>query len=478
MKKLKYLFFLAAPIAITVSSCNKFKDFGDTNVNPNAVSSPIVGALLTNVQSQIGGFAAQTRGGLYAQYFSETQYTDVSLYALPQLAFNGIYAGPLMDLQDIINRNVSNNQSVAARILQQYIYWTITDRWGDVPYSEALKGNPTPKFDRQEDIYKGMIATLKTAVDQFNTSSVITGDIVYNGDVAKWRKFANSLRMLMSLQLSKRFPGPAEYAAVEFKDAMNHSAGYIATNADNFTIRYPGGNFRNAWYETYNGRKDFGESNTMTTIMSNLSDARQTVFGGASENPGSTQSSNKGMPYGLTRAKSEAFTGANADWAKILRGDYREENDPLVVIGAAHITLARAEAADRGWTTENAATLLRLGVTQSFEQWGLAAPANSYFTQTGVALTAPTGTGANIAPIALQRYIAFYPDGLQGWNIWRKTGVPALTPAVDAVNTSKQIPRRYVYGQNEYATNKAATDAAAVAIGGDTQDTRVWWDKQ
>jgi len=80
--------------------------------------------------------------------------------------------------------------------------------------------------------------------------------------------------------------------------------------------------------------------------------------------------------------------------------------------------------------------------------------------------------------IATQRYIAFYPNGLQGWNIWRKTGYPTLTPARDATNTSKLIPRRYVYGTNEYGTNKAATDAAAAAIGGDNQDNRVWWDKQ
>lgn len=471
-----------SPLILITSSCDKFKDFGDTNENPGGVNTPIVGALLTNVESGLGGYAALTRGGLYGQYFSETQYTDVSLYALPNLAFNGEYAGVLMDLQDIINRNVSNNQSVVSRILQQYIFWTITDRWGDVPYSEALKGNPTPKYDKQEDIYKGMISTLKAAVTQFDNSSIITGDIIYGGDVAKWKKLANSLRMLMALRLSERYPGANEYAATEFKAALNDPAGYISSNADNFTLDYPGGNFRNAWYELYNGRKDFGESNSMVSLMGSLGDQRQNVFGGANElpppAPGWNQTSNKGVPYGRTRTATEAFTGANSDWARILRGDYREEGDPIVIIGAAHVTLARAEAADYGWTTENAATLLMQGVNQSFEQWGIAAPPASYFTQTGVALTAAQGTGANLRQIAIQRYIAHYPDGLQGWSIWRKTGFPVLTPAPDAVNTSKQIPRRYVYGQNEYATNKDQTDAAAAAIGGDSQDTRVWWDKQ
>ncbi|HWI92163.1 MAG TPA: SusD/RagB family nutrient-binding outer membrane lipoprotein [Flavisolibacter sp.] len=481
MKKLKIFLLIAGPLTLFTSSCDKFKDFGDTNVNPGGVNTPIVAALLTNVESGLGTYAAMTRGGLYGQYISETQYTDVSLYSLPQLAFNGEYAGSLMDLQDIINRNVSNNESIVAKIIQQYIFWTITDRWGDVPYSEALKGNPTPKFDKQEDIYKGMISALKTAVTQFDNSSLITGDVIYGGDVAKWKKLANSLRMLMALRMSKRYPGPSEYAATEFKAALNDPGGYISSNADNFTLTYPGGNFRNAWYQTYNGRKDYGESAPMVSLLSTLGDTRQTVFGGASELPspsaGWNQTSSKGVPYGRTRSVTTAFTDGNPDWARILRGDFREEADPIVIVSAATVTLARAEAADYGWTSENAANLLVQGVNLSFAEWGLPAPPASYFTQNGVALTAAQGTGANLKQIATQRYIAYYPNGLQGWSIWRKTGYPVLTPAPDAVNSSKQIPRRYVYGQNEYATNKVATDAAAAAIGGDTQDTHVWWDK-
>jgi hypothetical protein len=235
MKKFRLLFFI--PAALLAFGCNKLKDFGSTNINPNASTTPIVGALLTNVQASIGGYAALTRPGLYAQYFSETQYTDVSLYSLPQLAFSGTYAGELYDLQNIINQNVSNNQSVVARILQQYIFWTLTDRWGDIPYSEALTGNPTPKYDRQEDVYKGMINTLKAAVDQFDASSPITGDIVYNGNVGNWRKLANTLRMAMALRLSKVYPSPTGYAATEFKAALGHSAGVIKCPNDNLDYK-------------------------------------------------------------------------------------------------------------------------------------------------------------------------------------------------------------------------------------------------
>ena len=480
MNKFKYLIILMIPLLVGLAGCEKLEDFGDTNNNPGSTTTPIVGALLTNVESQIGGYAANTRGGLYSQYFSETQYTDVSLYSLPQLNLNGEYAGVLFDLQNILIQNVSNNQNVVAKILQQYIYWTLTDRWGDIPYSEALTGNPTPKYDKQEDVYKGMINTLKSAVTEFDNTSIITGDIILNGDVARWKKFANSLRMLMALRLAKRYPGPSDYAATEFKAALNDPAGYIATNSDNFTILYPGGNYKNPWYNTYNGRKDFAESAPMVALLNSFSDNRQTVFGGKTDdqnkaNPDWDDPSTVGMPYGLERSKSEAFTAANPTWARILRGDKREETDPQVIVGAAHVTLARAQAADMGWTNEDLTALYTTGIQQSFEQWGLTMPV-TYPTNAGVALTAGQGTGGNKMQIALQRYIAAYPDGLQGWSIWRETGYPVLTPAPDATNASKQIPRRYTYGQSEYGTNADQTNAAAASMGGDTPETKVWWD--
>jgi hypothetical protein len=483
MKFKKYAWMLGLTGLISLGGCDKVKDFGNTNVNPAATTSPILSALLTNVESGIGGYAAQTRGGLYSQLFSETQYTDASLYSLPQLEFVGEYSGSLYDLQNIINTNTSNNMTQVARILKSFIFWTITDRWGDVPYTEALKGNPTPKYDTQETIYKGIIAELASAVGAFDNSSLISGDVIYGGNASKWKKLANSLRMLMSLRLSKVYPGASDYAATQFKAALADANGSISTNADNFTIVYPGGAaFRNPIYNIYDGRKDFAESKTMTDLLASLGDTRAQVYGGATEdqnktNPDWNAPSTIGFPYGVKRATAEAFSGANPKWARILRGDFREQTDAYDVVKASSVLLARAEAADRGWTTENATTVYQAGITAAFEQWGLTVPAN-YFTNANVALTAPIGTGANLKPIAIQQWIAYYPDGLQAWSNWRRTGFPVLTPAPDAVNSTKQIPRRYTYGTGEYGTNPTnVKDAAGRLSGGDVQDARVWWDK-
>ncbi len=468
MKKISIqrLAVLSLSLGLFFTSCKRYSgDFQDTNVNPGVTGSPIFGALMTNVKSAIAGYAAGTRGGLYCQYFSETQYTDVSLYSLPQINFEGEYSGILNDLQNIIDNGPNPNMKSVAKILKAYIFSSITDRWGDVPYSQALTGNGTPVFDRQSDIYNGLIVLLTAAVDEFSGTGAITGDVIYAGNVTRWRKFANSLRMRLALQLSKRYPAAGGVAAVQFNAALTHTAGIIENNADNFKVSFPGGNFKSPWYNLYDGRIDFGESETMTALMASLGDGRQAAYG----------SSALGVPYGRLRSYIDPWTSSNPTWARILNPSYRAENGTVVALSAAEVYLARAEAADRGWTAENMNTRYQEGVNASFAQWNLTPPVAAYFTQATVVLSAPAGTAANIRNLAIQQYVAGYPDGLRGWNIWRRTGWPVLTPAPDATNSSRLIPQRYTYGQQSYGSNTANVNAAATAIGGDNQDTKVWW---
>lgn len=482
MRIQRKIMMVAMSALLIATSCDKIKDFGDTNVNPNGTAIPSPAALLTNVLSgAVGVVASQTRPGLYAQQFSETQYTEVSLYALPQLEFDGTLAGGLMDLQNIININTdpatrdnaakfgaNANQIAIARIMKAYIFWTVTDRWGDIPYFEALKGsaNLSPKYDTQEAIYKDLVKELKAANAQFQSGGAkVQGDIIYDGDVAKWKKFSNSLRMLIALRTSKVYPGPSEFAATEFKDAFQDPNGYIATNADNFTIRYPGtvAAFSNPWWALYNGRTDFAESKLMTDLMSSLSDPRQSAFG----------SSTTGFPYGLTRDQAVAF---GTSYATILSASKRDRAAPLVVIGASDVLLAIAEAAQRGWITANVAEFYENGIAQNWAEWGVTGNLTTYMGNAAVGLT---GAATDLQKIQLQQYISFYPDGLQAWSNWRRTGVPALSPTVNAINSSKQIPRRFTYGPNEYSLNAASLNEALKRLtGGDTPDSRVWWDKQ
>lgn len=487
MKKISIQRLAVLPLALGLffTSCKRYSsDFGDTNINPGVTGSPLYNALLTNVEAGLAGnYATLTRPGLYGQYFSETQYTDVSLYSLPQINFEGHYSGPLNDLENIINNGPNDNMKGVARILKAYIFNVLTDQYGSIPYQEALKGNGTPVFDDQSTIYNGLFDELEAAVNQLGGSGAITGDIIYGGNVAKWKKLGNSLRLRLAIQLSKRFPDAGQTASNEFNAALSHPDGVITSNSDNFTVNYPGSNFSSPWWGLYNGRRDFGESEPMANLMVGLGDARQNAFGGKTEdqstsNPDWNQPSSLGVPYGRLRSYVDPWTSANPTWARILRGDLRQQNGSVVVLSAAEVWLARAEAAQRAWTNENTVSNFQMGIIASFAQWGLAPPANSYYTQAGVVLNAPfndKNNTNNLRSIAIQQYIAGYPDGMRAWNIWRRTGWPVLTPAPDATNSSGQIPQRYTYGQQSYGSNTVNTNAAASAIGGDNQDTKVWW---
>ena len=469
--KFKILTAISTASIIALTGCDKLSDFGGTNNNPNGTTVPSASALLTNVEAGLGSYGFQTRGGLYCQYFSETQYTDVSLYSIPQIDFVGTYTSSLEDLQNIINLKVNNSQTAIAMILKSYILWNLTDQFGAIPYTQALTGGlSAPGYDVQETIYKGLIKDLTDAVAMFD-GSLVSGDVIFSGNQDAWKKAANSIRLLMALRLSKVYPGASDYAATEFKNAI--TAGIITSNSENFVVKYPGGNFQNPIFAVYNGREDYGESATMTDVMSSLGDDRQTVFGGASLT--NDEPSNVGMPYGLKRDDAVAFTTANPGWARVFRGSYRTDNAPIYLITASQVALARAEAAQRGWTSENVKSWYQAGITASFLQWGLAGPGDDYFSQSNVNLTA----GTELNKIALQRYIATYPDGMQGWAEWRRTGVPVLSPAPDATNDGT-IPRRYQYGQGEYSTNPNAianTGLGDLTPNKDLSSSKVWWDK-
>ena len=218
----------------TLAGCQKIKSFGKTNVNPADINDPSTYAVLTGVLTGISGWATDGAATVWIQYASESQYPGNGLYAVPQFGM-GTYTGSLLNLKTIIDKNNGADEVAVARILTQYIYWHLTDALGDIPYSDALKAHAA-KYDKQEDIYKGMIAELKAAKAQFVDNGALKGDILNGGNVAKWKKFANSLRAMMAIQLTKRYPGAAEYAATEFKAALTD--GVIDNNSDNIQLVY------------------------------------------------------------------------------------------------------------------------------------------------------------------------------------------------------------------------------------------------
>ena len=493
MKLIRYKAgMIAAVVGLSILAgpgCKKIDEFGDINQDPGRSTEPITSALLTNALGltntaypSIGQVATNTRGGLYAQLFSETQYTETSLYAEPKVDFDATYTGPLMDMQTIINYNSdpatavkaaaqgsNKNQIAVARILKAYFFWVLTDQYGDIPYSEALKNKGNVKFDTQQSIYMDLFKELKEAANQFDGGAPMGGDILYEGNIARWKKFANSIRLIMALRISKV---DATTGAAQAADAV--ASGVFTSVADGAIMLYDGGNYNSPWFNLYDGRKDFAMSNIVDNFLTATADPRLSVFG----------SSDIGFPYGLPRAQAEAFnTSSGGNWARIMTDDARDQDngnipDVARILTYSQVLLAQAEARQRGWLTSGptVAQLYAAGIEANWIEWGISyTPGQlaAYLGNSNVALTA----GTELQKIGTQRWLANYPDGLQAWFEWRRTGFPVLTPTPYATNTGGQIPRRYVFGTRTYALNKANTDEAVSRMGGDNQNVRVWWDK-
>jgi hypothetical protein len=464
--------FIAVALFTSAIGFNSCSDFGDTNISPNAATTPVTSALLTYVETFLGsdavGATSTTNAGqlgspsLYTgylvQHYSQLQYPDNSLYLTSGISWDNYYVAVLEDLQAIINTNSAKpdpiavggnsvNQIQIARILKAYFYSIVTDKYGDVPYSKALKGDLQVPYDKQQDIYNDLFKELTEAVAGFQSSGgAITGDIVYNGDLAKWKKFANSLRLSLALRLSKVDPvkGKAEFTA-----ALANPAGVITSNADNFALKYPGGTYNHPLFNLTLASL-FAISKPLADVMNTYADPRIVKYGQKN-----AAGNVKGVPYGLNKANAVAWVNSNLDYSLAYDASLKTNSSTAYILTSAYVALMRAQAAITYTTGEDPFTLTQKGITDSWAQWGVTGNIATYSAAIGI-----SGASTPLAKIQEQTWIALYGSEMNAYNEWRRTGVPALSPAPDALNTPPTIPRRSMpYG------------------GGDTEVNRVWWDK-
>jgi len=459
------------------TGCKKPNDFGDLNVNPNGAAAAPTAALLTNTLSGLGGAPSNTNQGFYVQYYTELQYPGNALYQQTAVGWDGYYAGPLEDLQNIINICTKNpsfavlsgnvtNQIQIARILKAYQFSIVTDRYGDVPYSKALSGATQVPYDKQQDIYTDLFKELTSAVSSFVTAGpAIKGDIIYGGNIAQWKKFANSLRLVLAMRLSKVNPATGK---LQFTAALNDAGGYITSNTDNFVITYANG-FSNPYYNLASASQ-FAITKTIADTLNKYSDPRVSYYGQA------VNGKVKGVPYGFDRGNSLTWLTANTDFSQAFDISFKSINSAIVIFPAAYVDLVRAEAAlDPNYASgENSLVLFQKGIQDSWNQWNATGVMSTYLNNIGVS------TSVSKVQVQLQLWLALYGTTQNAWNEWRRTGVPSLIPTPYAVNLTKTIPRRYAYPATEVNVNTAAYNTAIGTFpygGTDVHDNRVWWDK-
>ena len=484
----KILSVFAALAAITACS-----DLTSINQNPNGpVDVPPPSILPNVIQTVVGGVNGVNSlnirgGGLWVQYYSEIQYRDEDKYLVRSGTSGGwgFYNGALEDIRRMIIKGEANktpNWSAVGRIMKSYVFSVMTDAMGNLPYSQALKGDTVlnPAYDTQQAIYNGMLADLAQANTDIDLApgavGFSDGDLMYGGNMAKWKRFANSLRLRLAIHLSKADPTKAASEA-----AAAVAAGVFTSNTDNAQLMYLGTSpNRNPIYNDAQGRDDYGMSKTFVDSLTSFADPRLPVF--AQINPANT--GYQGLPNGLNDGEGTPIVNISrfgAFWRSTAAA-------PMELLTYSEVLFLEAEAAERGWIpggSAAAATYYTNAITASLQQYGVAAAdIATYLGQAKVGYDAGgTTLAAHMNQIMYQKWVSLFMQGMEAWTEVRRTGIPSLIPgprAVFGAGIAGSIPQRLPYDDNEAVLNAANLDAAVSAQGfsaGNDIQSKLWFAK-
>ncbi len=489
---------MLAVVALAATACKT--DITGLNVNPNSPSistPPPPGTIFTRAVATTGGRYGgagyqQSMVELLAQHISQYQYVDEDRFAYRVLTIDGYFNGPypadLMDLQQVVNvgQTIKDpNTWGPAKVMQQWVFQQMTDLFGDIPYTETLQGMTgplKPKYDAQKDIYYGMVKELTDASAGMGGAGpgLGSGDQIFAGNAALWKKFSNSLRLRLAMRMQK-----ADAAKANTELAAALAAGVMTSNSDNAMINWPGDLvFDNPWASNNAGRDDYRMSKTLMDVLVANNDPRTGIYAQPTK---ADPTKYAGEPNGLDNATANAYGTTTSRPGAIFYpgsttyagtiGTSAGRKTPTYLLTYAEVCFIKAEAANRGiggLTAAQAQQFYNDGVTASITQWGgTAASAAAFLAQPTVAYA---GGAAGLTQILTQKWVAFFTQGEEAWSDWRRTGIPAnIVPGPKA--TLSYMPRRMMYATTEQSVNNDNLQAAITRQGADTYSTRMWWDK-
>ncbi|OGX90373.1 SusD/RagB family nutrient-binding outer membrane lipoprotein [Hymenobacter coccineus] len=527
----KTIIYAALTTVLFSTSCSE-KYLDEVNTNPNAASAANLNPnyLLTDGQVTFAnaGYAQllypataiQGLASTFNYYGNGDKYTNSGGFTGYQGLIFGQGYTALSRLQQAID--VANAQSATrfvnviaiSNIMKVMIFQRITDTYGDIPYSQALQagqGINTPQYDKQEDIYPALLTQLDAAIASLSTTGpTASGDLVYGGDVTKWKKLGYSLMVRVAMRMTKANPTLAKTYAEKAA-----AGGTMASYADNAFVRgdIAFGDTQNATTNALLTTDDFREVKWSKTLIDYLRTTNDPRLGAIAEVPqaGALNNANQALPgdntpalqrglpngYDLTggsldirkRSDYPGATGSGADVAPLggysrpRLAVYIQRAAPNFLLTYAETELLLAEAASRGWSVgANAATHYANGVggaMLSLSQINAAATI-SQATVDAYVLANPLGA-TPLKQINEQYWLEATTtfDFIEAWNNWRRSGYPALTPVVYPGNvTNGTIPRRLIYPVTEVSNNPTGYASGVASLtGGDLLTSRVWWDK-
>ena len=456
-------------LVFLIVSCETV-DFGDENVNPNSPTAKKTEALLTNAQTFIPSIVSPVTPNYYVQTVSDVTYTTYSRYDTEFWSYDSYYTGPLKDLQEILdlNENYPNevlgggsngNQKAAAHIMMAYIYLNLTDRWGMVPYSEALKGseNVKPAHDSVESIYTSLFDNLDAAVNMMDNGG-LNGDILFGGDMNQWVNMAAFIKMRMAMRIAD-----VDSSTAQSKFLEAHSV--LQNLNSSWNLHYPyltSDSFDNPWQDRYESRYDFVVSEKLIDHLKATSDPRLPYM--ADGTVLSAGLEYVGLEYGLENPSTieTALSGIDS------RVIYDGTSQGGWIFTYSEFAFMMADAYLRGWhNVGDAPTWTKIGIESSCVRWGVPAAAAATF--------AAAATVSGVNDIAEAVWTDMFLQGYEAWVQWRRYDYPVLSPPSAAL-TGTGVPVRNGYGTSMKVNNEASYKAAVAAQGPDTQDTKIWWD--
>ncbi len=508
---------LSTLLIIVLVSFTSCYDLEEVNINPNGVdpanahpnllmSTVITGAAQAVVNlgyGDIAGVMQHTQKDGWSGSHNSYEWTDQS--------WNSYYS-ILRNNDELYRKGVDLGLEFhqgMALVMKSYVFGLITDLWGDAPYSSALQGeaggadNIKPAFDSQADIYAGILADLEAAntllsKNQDAYSDISPGqDVLFRGDVRKWRQFANSLALRYYMRLSEKDPSTAQ-AGIEKIAGDPDTYPLITATKDDASVDFIGNSDADSWpantvfdgtggsnfrrlkmcatlIETLQGLNDprlgiWAEEISIPILVDEeLAEGTDEIIEGVryvAQNVAGQYETNLGFPIdedpeyvGLPPAWSivpQAYNlnpnleqAPNNPHASHLNDRYRNAAGELLksrLLSAAEVHFILAEAALKGWTARaSAEEHYYAGIEASLEAWTVSGDFDDYVAGAGVAYD---GTFDQILE---QKWIASWTAAAEAWFDYRRTGLPALQAGT--IVKRPALPLRFYYSLDELDYN-------------------------
>ncbi|ERM81005.1 hypothetical protein P872_12010 [Rhodonellum psychrophilum GCM71 = DSM 17998] len=480
--RLQAILLLSLSLVFAQSCTEDFEEINTDPNNPIAISPALLlpYAIQTSVDRYWGHSTRYERLNIdgamcWIQHLSRNIYINVEgdSYEIPltisTATWNNIYNESLVNFESVLRLSSpegpfpNSNYTGVALTMKAFSFAFLTDVFGPIPYSQALKGTAavpinSPEYDGMEVIYAGLLEELKIANEKLVVGGPsISGDILFKGDILRWKKFANSLRLrLANHQAAKK---PAESRAI-MREILADPATYpVFTGNNDFAqlLHVDVIGSRNKMFDVFSTRSDWNMSRTLIDKLVALKDDRIKVYAQPIDD-----GSYAGLPNGLTDAAAGDFNVSR------IGTKFLSPTAPSILMTYSELLFIQAEAALDGDIMGDPVLLLEAAIKASFEQHGLAFPSD-YMSRIGT---------VDKETIMTQKWLALFGQGVEAWTEYRRTGFPIMPPAhPNAVFSNDGIlPTRIEYPTAEYSLNRDNLEEGLRKLGGDdNMRSPLWW---